>query len=386
MTKRYRQTLIYICLAIGCLLAGTTILEAQKKTRTEIHIPDVPGFLTLKCDFHLHTVFSDGNIWPDFRVQESWADGLDALAITDHIEHRPHQDDLTKDLNRSYEIALPAAKLLNLLLIHAAEITKKMPPGHFNALFLRDATPLDTEDWREALRNASEQGAFIVWNHPGWKQPEEHPIWYAEHDEILQKKWMHGIEIVNERSYYPEAFRWALTRKMTILGTSDSHDPIATFYDQSGGDFRPLTLVFARERTLDSLREALFSRRTAVYHRESLMGDEQLLRPILEASMDVLNSQVEIRDKGHAYLQIRNKSDLPIQLELQNPLEEVGISKKLTLPARKVSLFPITGIKKGMKGSREFTAHYLVTNFRTTPDTGLPMDLTFRVDFVPAEK
>jgi hypothetical protein len=384
MIKSRRQVILCIGIAIGRLLTGSTFINAQKNTRTEINIPDIPGFVTLKCDFHMHTVFSDGNVWPDFRSQESWADGLDAVAITDHIEHRPHQDDLVQNLNRSYEIALPAANLLNLLLTHAAEVTADMPPGHFNVLFLHDATPLDSKDWREVLKRASEQGAFVFWNHPGWKKPNEQPIWYAEHDEILQNKWMQGIEIVNERSYYPEAFRWALEKKLTILGNSDSHDPIATFYDKAGGDPRPLTLVFARERTPESLREALFARRTVVFRRDSLMGEEQFLRPILKASMDVLNSRVEIKGNGHAYLQIRNKSDIPLQLELQNQLEEVGILGKLTLPAQKVSLFPITGMKKGTKGSRQFTAHYLVTNFRTTPDAGLPLDLTFQVDFLLA--
>ena len=30
--------------------------------RKEIRIPDLNGYLTLKCDFHMHTVFSDGDV------------------------------------------------------------------------------------------------------------------------------------------------------------------------------------------------------------------------------------------------------------------------------------------------------------------------------------
>ena len=47
---------------------------------------------TLKCDFHIHTVFSDGKVWPDIRVAEAWQEGLDAIAITDHIEYRPNKE------------------------------------------------------------------------------------------------------------------------------------------------------------------------------------------------------------------------------------------------------------------------------------------------------
>ena len=28
-----------------------------------INLPDLDGYKTLKCDFHMHTVFSDGNLW-----------------------------------------------------------------------------------------------------------------------------------------------------------------------------------------------------------------------------------------------------------------------------------------------------------------------------------
>jgi 3',5'-nucleoside bisphosphate phosphatase len=386
MLKTIRKSCFGMGTLIGWLLIGSAFIYSQGNARTEIQIPDIPGYLTLKCDFHMHTVFSDGNVWPDFRPQEAWTDGLDALAITDHIEVQPHKDDLIQNFNRSFEIALPVANLLNMLLVHAAEITKDMPPGHFNALFLRDAALLDRKEWREALENAAGQKAFIFWNHPGWKQSGEIPIWYPEHEEILQKGWMHGIEIVNERSYYPEAFKWALEKKLTLLGNSDTHEPIAIAFNTAAGDPRPLTLVFAREHTLASLREALFARRTAVYWRDSLLGEEQYLKPIFHSSVEILNSQIQIKGNGHAYLQIRNKSDVSFRLELQNQMEEVGILGEMVLPAQKVSLFPITGLKKGATGSRELIAHYVVTNFRTSPDKRLPFDIPFRVNFISSSQ
>ena len=40
--------------------------EAQQPYSGEyIYIPDVEGYKTLKCDFHTHTIFSDGDIKPE---------------------------------------------------------------------------------------------------------------------------------------------------------------------------------------------------------------------------------------------------------------------------------------------------------------------------------
>ena len=84
--------------------------SAPPDVRREIHFPDLPGFKTLACDFHMHTVFSDGNVWPTVRVAEAWRQGLHAIAITDHIEYQPHKGDVPTKHNHSYDLAEEAAK------------------------------------------------------------------------------------------------------------------------------------------------------------------------------------------------------------------------------------------------------------------------------------
>ncbi|MDZ7319805.1 MAG: PHP domain-containing protein, partial [candidate division KSB1 bacterium] len=270
----------------------------QINSRTEINIPDIPGYRTLKCDFHSHTVFSDGEVWPTVRIEEAWQQGLDAIALTDHIEYQVHQADLPKNHNRPFEIASARAEELGIILIKGAEITREMPPGHFNALFLQDINPLDTKDWRVALRAANAQGAFVFWNHPGWRQPNEIPIWYNEHTELLQQGLFQGLEIVNEYSFYPLALQWALEKKLTILGNSDVHDPIYSTYDQTRGQHRPLTLVFAKGKSAAAIQEALRAHRTAVYHQNLLIGDALYLQPIFEQALDMLNPTVTIVGTG----------------------------------------------------------------------------------------
>ena len=90
------------------LLGLTFNLSAQ--IRTDLRLPELNGYKVLKCDFHIHTVFSDGLVWPTVRVDEAYREGLDVIAISDHIEYRPHKDDIKASFNRSYDIAEKYAK------------------------------------------------------------------------------------------------------------------------------------------------------------------------------------------------------------------------------------------------------------------------------------
>ena len=56
------------------------------------------GYNVYKADLHTHTVFSDGQVMPSFRVYEAWLDGLDIMAVTEHIEYRPREDEFVKYL------------------------------------------------------------------------------------------------------------------------------------------------------------------------------------------------------------------------------------------------------------------------------------------------
>jgi len=122
-------------LSVTAFLLSLLPQVASAQVRHEIAFPDLPGYVTLKCDFHMHTVFSDGLVWPTVRVDEAYRTGLDAIALSDHIEYQPHKDDIPTNHNRPYEIALGRAKELGVLLIRGVEITRDTPPGHFNAIF-----------------------------------------------------------------------------------------------------------------------------------------------------------------------------------------------------------------------------------------------------------
>jgi hypothetical protein len=381
---RYR----YLILVFVILLPKLFSAQIPNRARTAVKIPDIPGYKTLKCDFHIHTVFSDGTVWPHIRAEEAWREGLDAIAITDHIEYQPHKEDLPTKHNRSYEIAKPHGDALKLFVIRGSEITRKMPPGHLNAIFLENVEPLDKVDWRDAINEAYYQGAFIFWNHPGWRdqQPDGVAKWYPEHSELLAKGLLHGIEVVNSWEYYPEAHRWCIDKKLTMLSNSDIHNPLNLDYRLLQGDHRPITLVFAKDASMKAIKNALFDRQTAVYWGNTLIGDEKFLKPIFENSIRIVNPNLTIKGTGRAYLQIENQSDISYKIVRENKLLEISIPDSLILQAGKTVIFEITGIDKNRTGTLTFDAPYRVKNLRIAPEQGLPIKINFEVRFLPEEK
>src|SRR5262245_22594890 len=226
--------------------------------RRKIIFPDVPGYLTLKCDLHQHTVFSDGHVWPTIRVREALRDNLDAIAVTEHIEYQPHQHDIPHpNRNRAYEIEVEEAKGGNLMIIAGSEITREMPPGHANAIFLKDVNKLILDDPIAVFREAKNQGAFTFWNHPNWtRQKKDGAAALTEmHLQLIKEKLLHGIEVVNDLTYSDEALQIALDYNLTIIGTSDIHGLIDWQYSVPEGGHRPVTLVFAKEKSIAGIKE-----------------------------------------------------------------------------------------------------------------------------------
>jgi len=312
-----------IALLSGVILHAQNLNNVQfpemikTPVRKEIRIPDILCYRTLKCDFHMHTIFSDGIVWPVYRVDEAWEEGLDAIAITDHIENQPSKDYVTGDHNAAYKIALEEANEKNILLIHSGEITRKMPPGHLNAIFLNDANPLDNPDPVEALMAAKKQGAFIIWNHPGWKaQQPDTCLWMPMHQELFEKGIINGIEVFNEQEYYPIVLDWCLNRKLTVISNSDIHDIVSQSYDLEKGH-RPMTLVFAKDRSLESIKQALFENRTLAFFNNRLAGKEEFLKALFEASVTIKPTGATDKKKRE-YFEIKNISAVPFDVEMKN--------------------------------------------------------------------
>ena len=321
--------------ALGHGLAPQPPADEDRK----IVFPDVEGYLTLVFDPHTHSVFSDGHVWPKIRVGEANRDGLDAMAVTEHLEYQPHLEDLPhEDRNRSFEEAANAARYSDLIVIPGAEITRKAPASHMNAIFIQDANklyhvpeseaPYSPNDFRDTAREwpaqnainaANEQGAFVFWNHSWWASdfPNGIPVLSDFHRENVEKGRLHGIEIANGKNYSEDAFQIALDNNLALIGVSDVHDLIDWDYEPHKGGHRPVTLVFAHERSASSMKEALFDRRTVVWYKNWLMGREPHLRPLLEASLSF--SDAAYQDAQILSVTIHNRSDADFHLRSLSP-------------------------------------------------------------------
>jgi hypothetical protein len=260
-----------------------------------------------------------------------------------------------------------------------------MPPGHLNAIFLRRVTPLDRPEWRDALRAAREQGAFVFWNHPGWtgQQPDGVAKWYPEHTEILDAGLLHGIEVVNERDYYPQAHRWALEKNLTPLANSDIHAPLNLDYHVHGGDHRPVTLVFARERSLEGVREALFARRTVAWSGDVLAGREELLRPLAAASIAVENPRLRVAAGERAYVRLRNLSDVRFELAGATSPPDLTVPRDAVVARRGTSLLAVQAAEGAAPGRRRVELAYELTNVKIGPDQGLPFTIALDLEVLP---
>jgi hypothetical protein len=331
--KRYKQIffmkkLIFI---IFLVVLSATSAFGQRKI---VNLPNIPGYVTLKCDFHLHTVFSDGNVWPTVRIDEAWRDGLDAVAITDHLEFAPKKDFIPVDLNAAWKIGEEYAKQRNLILVHGAEITREtMPPGHFNALFITDASLIVKESVWDSLEAAIQQGAFLQWNHPGWKsqQPDGIPMMYDIHTRLIKNGWLHGVEFFNSSEYYPIVLEMCKQHSLALMGNSDSHGVISEQYIKPAYTNRPMTLVLAKERSFDALKQALFAGRTLVWFRDILAGKEEYAKPFFYQCIFV--GKPFYQNDRSLFFEVINNSDIPFYL-INGP---ENAPKSITLAANSVT-------------------------------------------------
>lgn len=283
--------------------------ERHEPCRKEIILPVVNGYTVYKADLHTHSIYSDGQAAPKFRVQEAWQDGLDVMAMTDHLESRSYEPTLYKymeayadeeyrpktealkgkkrmiDLNFSVNEAKTEAVKYGIVIIPGTEISRSgATEGHFNALFTTDNNKIYDPDAIQSMRNAKAQGALVMHNHPGWRRTNLNmtAIETAAYTEGL----IDGVEVINGKEFYPAIIDRVRERGLFIAANSDIHFATANEY-RVVGHVRPMTLILAKDCSLESLKEALLADRTIAYGYNTLCGEEQLLKDFFAASVRV---------------------------------------------------------------------------------------------------
>ena len=324
----------------AALILQAGLLFAQTPGKPLL-IPDIDCYKTVKCDFHMHTVYSDGKVQPEDRVAEAKREGIDAIAITDHMEFQQLRTFFAGDLNRPFNRALKMSQDSGIILVRGTEITRTMPPGHFNVLFLSNVNKVRKWSFYKAIVAARKQGAFILWNHPAWKpQIHDSARFYKIHEKLIANNLLDGMEVVNDVDYYPVVFKWCLDRNKSVIGNSDVHSSTEHSWKISTGGHRPMTLVFAKEKTEASIKDGMLAGRTIAWQYENLYGRPVWLTPLFYACVQVKEVK---RDGSALQLTLENKSDLPFHL-LCDYTSEAAILKprgnvtiKITLPDPMVS-------------------------------------------------
>jgi hypothetical protein len=359
--------------AAAAAITATVLLAAQPLVRRPLPVPDLPGYRTLKGDFHLHTVFSDGNVWPTVHVQDAWRDGLDVIALTEHLEYHPHAADVKVDDGRSFAIAKPLADQLGIILVPGVEITKPDPPKappvlpdgslHFNALFVTDAKALHVpDDHMASLRLARAQGAFVFWNHPRFRVPRAR--WFPQVARAYDEGLFQGMELVNGPDFYDEAYPWIGERKLTILANTDAHDPVPP---RSPTARRPITLLFAKSADLAGVRDALVSRRTAAWQGDDVWGDDAHLRGLWNGAIVVETPAITRQTPA---IRVRNTSAIPMRVSVLKAPDWLVLIPPITLEADSVTVLR-PGFNAPPAGEHRIEVQFEVRNLHVGPGRSL---------------
>lgn len=341
--KRFSAIILALLVAIAPIYAQKNpdlrFLPKQAVQRAEMILPQVKGFNIYKADFHIHTVYSDGDVSAKGRVHEAYYDGLDIIAITDHLEYRPYESNFLKatqgyhkilpeaknhkithkaadkdgilaDLNVPYEEAKKPGERLGMLVIPGVEITRNPDKiGHYNALFIKDANTIYDANPEQAIRNAKAQGALIMHNHPGWKRKTVDMN--AFHEKIYNAGLIDGVEIVNGGSFGPKLIKRCLDNKLFMAAATDTHKITATAFEQRGY-FRTCTFVLAKELTEKEVRKALEKDRTLAYAYDNVMGEKSLIEEFFRNSVSMKVAYTS--SKGVKTVVLTNMTSIPYTL------------------------------------------------------------------------
>lgn len=343
------------------LCAGTLVGQETKERNTKIQLPDIPGYITLKADFHLHTVFSDGHVWPSFRVREAQRDGLDVISLTEHIDYEGFPDQIQYDREAGFEIAKKRAEKTDVLVIRGVEISPRVPPYHNNALFLTNVDNLPYDYMKDTqstfvmkdnikkkelmapFLEVEKQGGFVFYNHPSynWWDKKDKELFTDIHKELLSKGILGGVEVVNSGRYNLIGHRMAEKYNLTLIGNSDAHYEI----EGSFKTHRPMTLVFAKQKTEASIKDALLNRRTMVYFDNLLVGRKPEAEPFFQNAVSLTTEKITTGKAPRLKVSITNNSDIPFDLTCTTDYIATNMPLgKIKVPAKETAsfvLFPV---------------------------------------------
>jgi ABC-type tungstate transport system permease subunit len=159
------------------------------------------------------------------------------------------------------------------------------------------------------------------------------------------------------------------------MGTSDIHDLVDWTFKIPQGGHRPVTLVFAKERNEEAIKNALFERRTVAYFNNILIGRKEFLIPLINASLSVIEGVRYMGDSKVLSITIRNNSDVDFILKNISKYTFHNHSDIITLKAHHSTTINIKTIKKLTSLSINFKVLNGILAPKVNPDIIFNIDI-----------
>jgi len=239
------QTSLVLVLAILCSVCLALNLQPSKLAPNTYEV--------LKCNFHTHTTYSDGQYTPAQVVNLYDSADYDVLAITDH------------NTVAGYAEAKAEGDKLGLTVICGEEIGSSQydwPDGSFKhivALFIHEAI-LPDGVVPTCFDKIHAQGGIGVVAHPTWGGA------WSNWQNYQTAEYIDGWEVGDSR------LEWVYKSNYIYLRNHDFHgDTLLHLFSKCW------TYVLAENRTESGVKEALMSRRTVIYYSGELYGSPYAL-------------------------------------------------------------------------------------------------------------
>nr|MBP6064357.1 hypothetical protein [Bacteroidales bacterium] len=143
-------------------------------------------------------------------------------------------------------------------------------------------------------------------------------------------------EVYNNCEFYPKAMAWAIDKHLAIIAATDVHGTVEQGTLKQDANQRPMTLVLAKEHSLNGIREALEAGRTMAFFQGYIAAREEIAIWLTEEYLSV--KKIYSNEKNDFYT-LTNSSSVPFKILFNN--------KRYVLPALSTISFNVPkGVSK----------------------------------------
>jgi hypothetical protein len=241
-----RETIFFI--GIGVILLSSNIVLISTPFPPHEIIPTIPlGDDEFLFDFHIHTIYSDGWITVEERINWYIQQGIDGAAFSDHdnIRGATMAQQYVEDHG------------LNFVILMAEEWTDNENDIHMNYFGLsEEIVPLQSYtpggplslNASDTINYVKSKGGFITVNHYNYENNPNGGFGVPYSLDQLRDWGVDGFEIVNGGSHgwkYQQIRNYCLANNLTCIGGSDIHtnEDLNTFIKLKLDDSTNLTVT-----------------------------------------------------------------------------------------------------------------------------------------------